>query len=108
MSASSTTSTEQQPQRQAPRDAGIDVVASRDGDLADHREASLPAARDNGQREPDNTWELSKENVMPLARGRKVESIRRAFGAVSSQEDGAGDDGRESMRTADVMAELKR
>lgn len=30
--------------------------------------------------EVDFTWELSKENVRPLARGRKVGVLKRAFG----------------------------
>lgn len=30
--------------------------------------------------EVDLTWELSKENVRPLTRGRKVERLKRAFG----------------------------
>lgn len=32
----------------------------------------------------DNAWELSKENVLPLARGRDVATIRKAFGGSTS------------------------
>lgn len=39
----------------------------------------------------DVEWEMSKENVLPLARGRKVESIRRAFGGPASCAQGAGE-----------------
>lgn len=48
--------------------------------------------------EPDHTWEMSKENVMPLARGRKVDCIRRAFGdsiPVEKREEDAGREGGE-------------
>lgn len=38
------------------------------------------------------TWEMSKENVLPLTRGRKVEHIERAFGGAicaDSREEGS-------------------
>lgn len=40
----------------------------------------------------DVTWELSKENVLPLARGRKPEAIKRAFGPVSAPLSASGDE----------------
>lgn len=55
---------ESMPAQSAPGEATI---------AAGHQQA--PAGKE------DNTWELCKENVMPMRRGRKVKSIRRAFGA---------------------------
>ena len=48
----------------------------------------------------DVTWEMSKENVMPLARGRNIETIRRAFAGSAAPQ------GR--RRSAEVLAALKR
>lgn len=53
----------------AHREHGAAVVAT-----------SAPSPPADGG-EVDLTWELSKENVRPLTRGRKVERLKRAFGA---------------------------
>lgn len=50
--------------------------------------------------EVDHTWELSKENVMPLVRGRKVDCIQRAFGDSVSSDKREGDAGREEDEEA--------
>lgn len=50
----------------------------------------------------DVTWEMSKENVKPLSRGRKVESLRRAFGGAHANGGGGGGGGEA------VLAALKR
>lgn len=70
----------------------------------------------------DITWELSKENVLPLARGRKTEAIKRAFGAAPGPPTGARDEeppehssqeagelqGGAGTGSAEVLAALKR
>jgi hypothetical protein len=50
------------------------------------------------QQQPDNAWELSKENVLPLARGRNVALIHKALGPSAESE---------AARAA-KLAEIKR
>lgn len=60
-------------------------------------------ASGNFEREADDdefAWEKSKENVLPLTRGRKIEAIKKAFGGS------AGAHGRRGA--AEVLASLKR
>lgn len=57
----------------------------------------------NFEGEADNdefAWEMSKENVLPLTRGRKIEAIKKAFGGSG------GAHGRRGA--AEVLASLKR
>lgn len=50
----------------------------------------------------DFAWETSKENVMPLKRGRKVDAIHDAY------ESGGGGGGLGCSSSARVLADLKR
>lgn len=56
------------------------------------REVAIAAGQQQAPAgETDHTWEMCKENVMPLRRGRKVECIRRAFGDSLSSDKREGD-----------------
>ena len=69
-------------------------------------EATVAAEQRQGPAgEVDHTWELSKENVMPLVRGRKVDCIRRAFGDSVSSDRREGDGGREEDEEAAGFAQ---
>lgn len=87
-----------------------------DGDIMPSRlEREAGTAKAPTEPEPtgggvDAEWEMSKENVLPLARGRKVESIRRAFGGPASYARGGGEveAAGGGGGTAGVRAALKR
>jgi hypothetical protein len=82
------------------------VFALRPSAIALQRSVTMSAAEDAenvvavpaDQQQPDNAWELSKENVLPLARGRNVALIHKALGPSAEPE---------AARAA-KLAEIKR